>query len=85
MKKIKDFLKINENEDIKYLNFWDIMKEMLRGKVIALSDFTPKLRGRITTFALILFKAGPTRSTQGTGTALQLGTGFFRSPSAVQS
>ena len=38
-KEIKDFLKFNDNECIKYPDLWDIMKAVPRGKIIALSDF----------------------------------------------
>jgi hypothetical protein len=36
-KKIKDILEFNENIDTSYLNLWDTMKVLLRGKFIALS------------------------------------------------
>jgi hypothetical protein len=35
MKEIKDSLEFNENEAATYLNLWDIMKAVLRGKLIA--------------------------------------------------
>ena len=34
---IKDFLKFNENDHETYLNLWDTMKTVLRGKFIALN------------------------------------------------
>ena len=36
-KEIKDFLKFNENGDTPYPNLWNTIKEVLRGKFIALS------------------------------------------------
>jgi hypothetical protein len=42
-KKIKDFLVFNENEATTYPDFWDTMKVVQRGKLIALSTFKKKL------------------------------------------
>jgi thiamine biosynthesis lipoprotein ApbE len=42
-KEIKDFLEINENEGTIYINLWGTMKEVLRGKLIALSASKKKL------------------------------------------
>jgi hypothetical protein len=47
-KEIKDFLEFNENEATTYSNFWDIMKAILRGKFIALSDSKKKLERAYT-------------------------------------
>jgi hypothetical protein len=42
-KEIKDFLEFNENEATIYLNLWDTMKAVLRGKLIVLSATKSKL------------------------------------------
>jgi hypothetical protein len=42
-KEIKDFVEFNENEATKYPNLWDTMKEVIRGKLIALSASKEKL------------------------------------------
>jgi hypothetical protein len=36
-KEIKDFLEFNEDEATTYPNLWNIMKAVLRGKLIALN------------------------------------------------
>jgi hypothetical protein len=43
MKKLKDFLEFNENDDTAYPNFWDKMKAVLTGKFIALSGLVKKI------------------------------------------
>jgi hypothetical protein len=39
---IKTFLEVNENENTKYLNLWDIAKAFLRRKFIAISEYLKK-------------------------------------------
>lgn len=38
----------SENEDITYSNLWDVVKEVLRGKIIAVNAHTKKEGGSIT-------------------------------------
>jgi hypothetical protein len=42
------FFRVNENEVTKYLNLWDIMKAVLRGKLIALNAPQKKLERAYT-------------------------------------
>ncbi|KAL6084449.1 hypothetical protein STEG23_009703 [Scotinomys teguina] len=42
-KEIKDYLEFNENELTTYLNLWDAMEAVLRGKFIALNAYMKKL------------------------------------------
>lgn len=53
-KEIKNFLEFNENEGIIYLNLWDIMKVVLRGKFIALSVCRKK-QERVYVSSLIVY------------------------------
>jgi len=43
-KEITDFVEFNEREGTTYLNLWDTMKAVLRGKIIALSACKKKQR-----------------------------------------
>jgi hypothetical protein len=45
---IKDVLEFNENEDTSYQNLWDIMKTVVRAKLIALSASKKKLERAYT-------------------------------------
>jgi hypothetical protein len=56
-KKIQDFLEFNENENTKYPNLWDTMKEFLRGKLIALSASKKKLQRAYTSSLIAHLKA----------------------------
>jgi hypothetical protein len=47
-KEIKDFLEFNENEATTYLNLWETMKAVLRGKLIALSVSKKKMERAYT-------------------------------------
>jgi hypothetical protein len=47
-KDIKDFLEFNENVDTLYPKLWDTIKEVLRGKFIALRALTMKLKRSYT-------------------------------------
>jgi hypothetical protein len=56
-KEIKDFLEINENEDTSYQNLWNIMKAVVRGKLIALSASKKKLERPYTSSLTAHLKA----------------------------
>jgi hypothetical protein len=47
-KEIKDFLELNENEGTTYLNLWDTMTAVLRGKFIAQRASKKKLERAYT-------------------------------------
>jgi hypothetical protein len=54
---IKDFLECNRNEGTTYSNLWDIMKALLRGKLIALSVSKKKLKRAYTSSLTAHLKA----------------------------
>ena len=56
-KEIKDFLEFNENEATTYPNLWEIMKAVLRGKLIALSVTKRKLEREYTCILIAHLKA----------------------------
>jgi hypothetical protein len=56
-KEIKVFLEFNENEDTSYQNLWDIMKAVVRGKLIALSASEKKLERAYTSSLAAHLKA----------------------------
>jgi hypothetical protein len=45
---MKDFLEFNENYNASYQNLWDTMKEVIRGKLIALIASKMKLERAYT-------------------------------------
>ena len=47
-KEIKDFLEFNESEATTYPNLWNIVKAVLRGKLIGQSDCTKELERAYT-------------------------------------
>jgi hypothetical protein len=57
IKKIKDVLEFNENEDTSYQNLWDTMKTVVRGKLIALSASKKKLERTYTSSLTAHLKA----------------------------
>ena len=64
-KEIKDFLEFNENEHITSPNLWDTMKEVLKGKLIALSAFKMKLERAYTSSLTAHMKALEQKETRG--------------------
>jgi transposase len=56
-KKIKDFLEFNGNEATTYPNLWDIMKTVLKGKILALSASKKKVKRAYTSSLTAHLKA----------------------------
>jgi hypothetical protein len=57
IKKEKCFLEFNENEDTSYQNFWDTMKAVVRGKLIALIACTKNMERAYTSSLTAHLKA----------------------------
>ena len=56
-KEIKDFLEFNENKGTTYTNLWNMMKAVLRGKLISLSASKKKLERAYTSSLMANVKA----------------------------